>query len=354
MADGVLEPGPPGPEPVLSPFRIGFAAAVGVGLAYLIFRSLVDARDSIVLISLALFLAIGLDPAVRLVERTGVRRGLAVGAVFILITLVFVGFGFAVVPPLVDQTTQFVHNWPSYVNDLEHNHRVASLNRRFHILDRIQQYLQSGDLEKSLAGNVVSAGTAAATTIFEGFTVLILTLYFMAYLDEIRSFARRLAPRSRRERFTEISDRISAQLGDYVAGNLVLALIAGTVTLLWMWIVNAPFPFALAFVVALLDVIPLAGAPIAAIIATGVVLSSSTTAGIATGVFFVVYQLVENYVVTPRLLHNVPKVNPAATIIGALAGYTLLGVIGFIVAIPLVAVIDLWLHDIVIPRQTRR
>jgi predicted PurR-regulated permease PerM len=342
------------PSTGLSPFRVGFAAAVGVGIAYLIFRSLVDARDAIVLISLALFLAVGLDPAVRLVERLGLRRGLAVVVVFIVIAGVFVGFGFAVVPPLVEQTTSFIHNWPGYVTDLEHNRQIASLNKRFHVLDRVQDYLSSGGLEKNLAGNALQGATAAASTIFEGFSVLILTLYFMAYLSQIKTFASNLTPRSRRERMGEITDHISAQLGDYVAGNLVLAIISGAVTLLWMWIVGAPVPFALAFVVALFDVIPLAGAPIAAAIATGVVWNSSTAAGIATLVFFLCYQLIENYIVTPRLLSHVPRINPAATIIGALAGYTLLGVIGFLVAIPLVAVIDLVLREVVVPRQRAR
>jgi predicted PurR-regulated permease PerM len=338
----------------ISPFSVGFAAAVGVGLAFLGYRVVVDARDILVLVVVSLFFAVGLDPAVRAVERLGLRRPLAVGLVFVALAGVATAFGFAVVPPLVDQVTSFVHNLPTYLDDLQRNHRVASLDHRFHFIGKIRSYVQSGELLKTLAGNALSAGTAVAATIFEGFTVLILTLYFMAYLDHITSFAYRLVPRSRRERAQEVGTEITQQLGEYVAGNLLVGLIAGIVSLAFLYVVGAPFPIALAFVVALLDVIPLVGAAIAATIVATIVLISSTPAGIATIVFFVVYQIVENYLLVPRLFRTRVTINPAATIIGALVGAQLLGVVGFLLAIPLVATADLIVREVVIPRQRRR
>ena len=337
-----------------SPFVLGFAAAVGVALAYLLFRSIVDARDMLVLVGLSLFFAAGLDPAVRGVRRLGLPRALAMATVFVAIAGVFTAFGFAVVPPLVDQTASFVHKLPGYLTDLEHNRRIADLDRRFHLIPRLRDYVESGALFGNLAGNVLSAGTAVATTVFEGVTVLVLTLYFMAYLDDIKTFAYSMAPRSRRDRATEIGTKIANQIGDYVAGNLLLALVAGLVSLLWLWAIGAPFPYALAFVIALLDVVPLIGAASAAVIVSVIVLISSTVAGIATIVFLVCYQIVENYVVVPRFLTQMPRINPVATIIGALAGATLLGVIGFLLALPLVAVIDLILREIVVPQQAER
>jgi predicted PurR-regulated permease PerM len=176
----------------------------------------------------------------------------------------------------------------------------------------------------------------------------------MAYLDEIVDFAHRLVPRSRRDGARVVSTKITQQLGEYVAGNLIVALIAGAVALVWLAIIGAPTPIALAFVVALLDVIPLVGAAIAATIVTTVVSIDSIPLGIATIVFFIVYQVGENYVLVPRLFPRRVRINPAATIIGALAGATLLGIVGFLIAIPLVAVIDLVLRDVVIPRQRSR
>jgi predicted PurR-regulated permease PerM len=337
-----------------APFMVGFAAAVGVGLAYLLFLVVTDASGMLVLVALSLFFAVGMDPLVRTVHAMGPSRPLAVGIVFLGLAAVATAFGFAVVAPLTDQITSFAHHLPTYLDDLKKNPRIHRLDSRFHLLDKANSYVQSGDLTKTLAGRLLSAGTAVASTLFDGLTVLILTLYFMAYLDEITKFAHRLVPRSRREGAEEVSAKITQQLGEYVAGNLVMALIAGVVAVTWLAIIGAPYPIALAFVIALLDVIPLVGAAVAAIIVSTILLIDSTPLGIATIAFFIVYQIVENYVLVPRLFRTRVTINPAATIIGALVGATLLGVVGFLLAIPLVATLDLVLRDVVIPRQRRR
>ncbi len=347
-----------GSEPPASrsatPFGVGFAAAVGVGLAYLLFRVLVDARDMLILVAVSLFFAVGLDPAVRRMQRVGLRRPLAVLVVFVVLAGLATAFGFAVVPPLVDQVSNFIAHLPGYLTDLQNNHRIASLDNRFHFLDKAHTYLSSGDLTKTLAGNAVSAGTALATTIFDGVTVLILTLYFMAYLDSITAFAYRLVPRSRRSRAETVGSEIIQQLGEYVAGNLLTGLIAGLVSLAFFAAIGAPFPIALAFVVALLDVIPLLGAPVALIIVSTVVAITSIPWGIATVVFLIAYQVFENYLLIPRMFRTRVIINPAATILGALVGATLFGVLGFVIAIPLVATIALVVREVFIPRQRAR
>jgi predicted PurR-regulated permease PerM len=337
-----------------SPFAAGFAAAVGVGIAYLLFRTVVRGQDVVVLLGLSLFLAAGLDPLVRFSQRLGLGRGAAVGVVFLAIAAVGTGFGFAVVPPLVDQVTAFVHHLPTYLDDLQDNKRIASLDQRFHVIQKARDYVSSGGLLRREQGNVLQAGSAVASTIFNGVSVLILTLYFMAYFEEITAFGYRMVPRSRRARVEEIGTKITSQVGEYVAGNLAIALFAGLVAALWLWAIGAPFPIALAFVVALLDVVPLLGAAVAAVIICTVVLISSIPAGIATVVFFVVYQLIENYVLEPRVFPNRVRINPVVTILGALVGATLLGVIGFLLAIPLVAMADLIMREVLVPRQADR
>ena len=342
------------PSRAASPFGVGFGAAVGVGLAYLLFRVLVDARDILILVVVSLFFAVGLDPAVRRLQRMGLRRSPAVLIIFVALAGLGTAFGFAVVPPLVDQVTNFVHNVPNYLTDLQNNHRIASLDTRFHLLDKAHTYASSGQLTSTLAGNAVSAGTAVATTFFDGLTVLILTLYFMAYLDSITAFAYRLVPRSKRVRAEQVGSEILQQVGEYVAGNLLTGLIAGIFSLVFFAAIGAPFPIALACVVALLDVIPLVGAAVAMIVVSTVVAITSIPLGITTLVFLILYQLLENYVLIPRLFRTRVIINPAATIIGALAGATLFGVIGFLLSIPLVATGDLVVREVFIPRQRAR
>ncbi len=333
---------------------VGFAAAVGVGIAYLLFRTVLAAKDMLVLVGLSLFLAAGMEPVIRFGQRLGLRRSMSVVAVFLLIAAAFTGFGFAVVPTLVEQITGFIHKLPGYLDDLQHNRSIASLDRRFHLIAKARTYLSSGALLRREQGTMLQAGTTVATAVFAGLSVLVLTLYFMAYFDDITAFAYRMVPRSHRDRAAEIGNKITTQVGEYVAGNLLIALVVGVVTLIWLWLIGAPFPIGLAFLVALFDVVPILGATLSAAIVSIVVLISSTAAGIATIIFFVVYQLVENHVLVPRIFRNRVRINPAVTILGALAGATLLGVIGFLLAIPLVAMGDLILREVVVPRQAER
>ena len=125
-------------------------------------------------------------------------------------------------------------------------------------------------------------------------------------------------PRTRRARVSLIGDEILGRVGGYVAGALVIALIAGVATLVWVSALGIQYPLALALIVTVTDIIPLIGATIGAVIVTPVAFFDSITVGIATGIFFVVYQQVENYLIYPRVMSRSVDVNPAAAIVGAL------------------------------------
>lgn len=337
-----------------SPFRLGLTAAIGFGIAYLLFRAAQQGQDSLLLLLLALFLAAGLDPAVRRVEALGLARGPAVAVVFIGSLLLLTALGFAVVPPLVQQTSTFVHNLPSYVTELQNNRRVADLDRRFGVLNSVQTYLKDSSLIKQLAGNLLSVGSAVASTIFQLFSLAILTLYFLAYLRDITGFVYRLTPASRRTKVSVIGDKIVTQIGHYVVGTVSLALLRGLFTLIFLWLVGVPYPFALAFIAAVLDIAPLVGTALAALVVSTVVLLESVPTGIAVICFFIGYEFLARLVFIPRLLDASVRISPAAALVGALAGYTMLGVIGFLISIPLVAVLTLILREVVLPRQAQR
>ncbi|HJQ02403.1 MAG TPA: AI-2E family transporter [Jatrophihabitans sp.] len=337
-----------------SPFRLGLTAAIGFGLAYLLFRAVQQGRDSLLLLLLALFLAAGLDPAVRKLESFGLSRAPAVALVFVSALLLIAGLAVAVVPPLVQQTSTFVHNLPGYVDELQRNRRVADLDRRFGVLNSVQRYLKDSSLLKHAAGNLVSVGSAVASTIFQVFTLFILTLYFLTYFSDITGFAYRLTPASRRPQVSRIGDQIVNQIGHYLIGTVALALLRGLFTLIFLWLVGVPYPFALAFIAAALDIAPLVGTALAALVVCTVVLLESVPTGIAVICFFIGYEVLARLVFIPRLLDKSVRISPAAAVIGALAGYTMLGVIGFLISIPLVAVLTLILREVVLPRQAAR
>jgi predicted PurR-regulated permease PerM len=333
-----------------SPFRIGFSAALGVGLAYLLYQAVVSARSVLVLVIVSAFLAIGLNPTVTRLQRTGMRRGAAVGIVFLAVIAFFVAVGYAVVPPVVTQVTNFVEALPSYLSDLQANPRINDLDQRFNLVDKLKQYV-TNDLGGKVAGNVVGIGQQIASIIFKSLTILILTLYFLSSFNTIKTTAYRLVPRSRRARVSLIGDEILSRVGGYVAGAFVIALIAGTATLIWVSSLGIQYPLALALIVTVTDIIPLIGATIGAVIVTAVSFFDGVTVGIATGVFFLVYQQVENYLVYPRVMSRSVDVNPAAAIVGALIGGTLLGFVGALLAVPVTAAIQLILREVLVPRQ---
>lgn len=180
--------------------------------------------------------------------------------------------------------------------------------------------------------------------------MLILTLYFLANLPGIKQFAYRMVPRSRRARVGLLTDEVISRVGGYVAGALSIALIAGTTSYIFL-IAGVPYPLALALVVTLLDLVPLVDATVGAVGVTGVAFFVSVPVGIASALFYLLYQQVENYAIYPHVMRRSVDVSPPATVVAVLIGGALLGVLEALLAIPTTAGIQLILQEGVAPRQ---
>ena len=334
-------------------FIYGLTGALGVLTAWLLVQAIASAGSAIVLIVVSLFLAIGLNPAVEALQRHNLSRRLAIAIVFGSVIAFFVIFGLAVVPPLTEQTTGFVQQLPDYVQQLQNHPVIRSVDERYQILEKIQQYVAGGGLATQMFGGLLGVASIVISALFSGFTVLVLTLYFLGSLNSIKETAYRFVPRSRRTRVRLLGDEIINQIGGYVAGNLIISLIAGVVTFLFLAMMDVPYALALAIFVAVTDLIPLVGAVIGAVVASGVGFLSSVQAGIACVIFFVVYQQVENYWISPKVFKSSVDVPPVATIVGALLGGALLGIVGALLGIPLAAALLLLAREVVLPRQDR-
>ncbi|MCO6006237.1 AI-2E family transporter [Actinoallomurus purpureus] len=336
------------------PFVFGFYGALGVLAAYMMVKAVTDARQVIILIVVALFLAVGLNPAVEALTRVGVSRRWGVLIVFLCLVGFFVGFGFAIVPPLTEQITAFVNNLTSgngYIEQLQHNPKLMDWDHRYHLLERARSALQSKDLGKQAASGIMGVGQVVISGVFSTFTVLILTLYFLGSLPSITGFMYRLAPRSRRARVALLGDEILSRIGGYVAGNVLISIIAGVAAYIFLLIVDVPYAIALALLVAITDLIPLIGATIGAVLVTAIAFFSGFWVGIASLIYFLIYQQVENYVIQPRVMKKSVDVQPAVTVIAALLGGALLGVIGALLAIPAAAAVALIIREVAMPRQ---
>jgi predicted PurR-regulated permease PerM len=335
-----------------SPFRIAFTASLGVALAYGLVNALIAVRQVLVLLLIAAFLAIGLNPAVDALEARRLGRGPAVGIVFAALLLFFTGFGLAVVPPIVEQAQSFVEQAPDYIRELQQNDRIADLDERYGLLDRARSLLdRPAALGGSLFGGVLGVGKVVFSAFFSVLTVLILTLYFLSSLPTIKATAYRLVPRSRRARVGLLTDEILTRVGGYVAGAMTIASLAGLATFALLTVLGVQYQLALAMLVAVTALIPLIGATIGATVVTLVALFASVKAGLISAVFFLIYQQVENYVLYPRIMRRSVDVSPAATVVAVLVGGSLLGVLGALLAIPIAAAVQLVLKEVVGPRQ---
>ena len=342
-------PGPPTSR--TSPFRIGLFGGLGLLTAYGAVQALSAVRSVLILLLISGFLAVGLNPAVEFFERRGVRRGRAVGIVLVVVLLAFTGFLFAIVPPIIDQTTQFVNEAPTYLDDLQKNSTVRDLDARFHVIKQAKAFVSSPSLATSTFGGVLGVGKVVFSAVFSAITVLTLTLYFMSSLPAMKASALRAVPRSRRARVGLITDDILERVGGYVAGALGIALCAGVSSFVLLLAVGLPYPVALALVVTVTDLLPVIGATIGAVIVSAVAFSQDVQTGLIVAIFYLIYQQVENYVLYPNIMKRSVDVSPAVTIVAVLVGASLLGIVGALLAIPIAAAVQLILVQVVVPRQ---
>jgi predicted PurR-regulated permease PerM len=334
-----------------SPFYIGFVGGLGVLAAYVLAQAILQARQVLVLIIVSLFLAVGLNPLVDLLISRGLRRAAAVAVVGGLIVFVFVGFVAAIAPPLASQTADLLSNLPDNLARLRENDTIQRLDRQYDLIDRFAGLVSGGNLATSVFGGVVGFGKVLLGSLFGALTVLILTVYFLAALPRIKHQAYLLAPRSRRIRIQLLGDEILARIGGYVAGALLIASLAGASSLVFLGVLGLEYALTLALVVAVLDLVPIVGATVGAAIVSLIAFIDSPAKAAACVVFYVIYQQVENYLIYPRIMGRTVDVPPALTVIAALLGGALLGVVGALLAIPSAAAALLLFREVVVPRQ---
>jgi predicted PurR-regulated permease PerM len=334
-----------------SPFFIGFSAALGVAVAYVLARGIADISSVLIVIGLALFIAIGLDPILVVLVRRGVGRGLAVGIVTLGFVLLVAAFVLAAVGPLSHEIQTIVKNYPRYKSNIAQGKGWAGkLAVRLHLTS----YLKGSQKLKIPFGGILGAGKVLLSLGVATISVIALTVYFLIALPGVKRLWLSLLPKSRRVRAALLTDEVFSRVGGFMLGNLLTSVISGVGTYVWLLIFGVPYALLLSLVVALFDLIPLVGSTIAGIIVSLVALTKGLPVAIATVAFYVVYRYLEDFLVNPRVMKHTVKVTPGLTIIATLIGGTLLGLIGALVAIPVAATIHLLLEEVAVPRQNQR
>jgi predicted PurR-regulated permease PerM len=335
-----------------SAFAVGFYGGLGLIAAYVLFLAVRDALGVLILVFVAAFLAIGLNPAVQWLQARGIPRWGAVSVVTLAIMLLATASILAVVPPIVAQGSALITNMPDYLDTLSRHRTLHRLDEQFHFVERAKGALTAENVGM-IASRLFGGISLIFSTILGVLTTLFLTIFFIAAFERLERGFYSLIPLSRRERAKELGDQILIKVGWYMFGSLLIALLAGTLAAIFMTIVGIPYAFALAVVVAVLDLIPMVGATVAAVIVSLVGFTVSIPVGIASVIFFVVYQQVENWIITPPVMNRAVRISNLAAIVSALVGAALLGVVGALIAIPVWAAIQLMAREIILPYQNR-
>jgi predicted PurR-regulated permease PerM len=336
------------------PFYFGFVATLGALVAIVLMRALASTSQIFVLIIVALFLATGLNPAVVAIQKRGMSRASAVAVIFISVIGFVIFFVAVVIPPVVSQGTQLINSGPTLLSDLKNNSTIADLNSQFGIIDTLQSKLKEitadGTLIVSAFGGVIGVGRSVLSGTFTALTVLILTLYFITSLPQMVNLGVRFAPASRRDRVNLLTHAVISRVGSFVGSQIVIAAMASIFVLALSFVLGLPSPIAIAMIVLVCGLIPLIGHFIGCSVVTIIALTQSVSIGIIAFIAYVVYVQVENYLVTPRIMKRTLAVPGAVTIIAALIGTSLLGLVGGLLAVPIAASIILILDEVVFPR----
>ncbi len=313
------------------PLRAILVTVAVVVVTYLAGKLIYRIRDVILLMVVAGFVALILNPVVLAVQRRLVRRrGLAVAVVTLLSLLVFVGLAVAFGYPLVNAITHLAHDLPTYVNQAKDGKGwIGRLVRKYHV----QAWVQSNapklaSFGKSLAKPALSLGKGAFSLLIALVTIFVLVLLLLLEGPKLRTGVLGLMSPARAERYSQVAREVNRSVIGYMLGNFLTSLIAGIVVFVTLLILGVPFPFLWALWVALVDFLPMIGGALAGIPTVLFAVGHSLTAGIVTLVVFAIYTQVENHVLNPVVMSRTVRVNPLLVLVSILVGASVGSLIG--------------------------
>ena len=345
-----------GPTSLLyrSPFQIGFLLTLGGLVAFGLLGIVVALQSVLILVVLSLFLALGLNPLVEKLHRSGAPRGLAVSIVALALVVLMILGAWAVLPLLTDQANILLQNAPGYLQGLRENPQVAEFDGQYDVINRVSQMLTSGAWVEWMFGGIMGAGAAIANVVFSLVVTLVLTLWFLASLPSIKETIYQLAPASRRPRVKYLAGEMFRRIGGYMSGLFTIVLLATGSAFVFLNAVGlGSLSLALAVVVAVFAFIPLVGPTISMLTVSLVAFSNNTTTGIITLVFFLLYQQVDAYLLQPRIFSKSVNVPGPLIVLAAISGGILFGIAGALLAIPTVASLLLIYREVLVPALDR-
>jgi predicted PurR-regulated permease PerM len=321
------------------PLRAILATVAVVVAVYVAAKLLYRLREVMLLVVMASFIAVLLNPLVVALQRWRIkRRGLAVTVVIVWGVIVFVGLAAAFGYPLVNGITHLAHDLPSYVTSVENGKGwLGHLVSKYHIQQWVTQNVPKlVNLGQGLAKPALSLGKGAFSLLIALLTIFVLVLLLLLEGPKMRTGLLGMMAPARAERLTRIAGQVNRSVTGYMLGNFLTSLLAGVVVFVTLFLLDVPFAFLWALWVALVDFLPMIGGALAGIPTVLFALGHSIVAGVVTLVVFLVYTQIENHVLNPVVMSRTVKVSPLlvliAILVGATVGSWIGGVFGAFVA----------------------
>jgi predicted PurR-regulated permease PerM len=316
--------------------------ACGIAL-YLAWR----VRAVIRLLGISVFFALTLMPIVDAAcSKTRAPRALVIVAVYVLLVVAVAIVGYVVAPSLVKEVQQLSHNAPRYAAELRHNATFRHYDDRYHISTKLVHDARGlPHLLGHLVGPLKDVTVQAFSFIGQMVTVLAIAFLLVLHGREYVNIGLSLTGAGE-QRYRQLIIDINKAVAGYMLGNVIISLLATVATWIVLSLLGVPYALSLGFVVGFFDLIPLVGATLGAIVVVFATLTASfPTATIVWIAFIIVWQRFEDYVVQPLVYRKALRVNPIVTIVSVLAGASLLGILGALLAIPTAAAIQIVLRD---------
>jgi predicted PurR-regulated permease PerM len=313
------------------PLRTILVTAGVVVATYLAGKLMYLLRDIVLLMLVAGFVAVLLNPVVARVQRRIPRRGTAVTVVTLWAVLVFIGLAAAFGVPMINGVTHLADRLPGYVASAQHGTGwIGHLVTRYHVQSWVQRNTpRLIGYAQSLGKPALAVGKGAVSLVVELFTIFVLVLLLLLEGPKIWNWALGQMTPGRSATVTRIAADVSQKVTGYMFGNLLTSLIAGTVVFVTLLILGVPFPLLWGLWVALVDFLPMIGGALAGIpTVLFAFIAGGPTAGIVIAVVFAVYTQVENHILNPVVMSKTVRISPLLVFIAVLVGASLGNLIG--------------------------
>jgi predicted PurR-regulated permease PerM len=298
-------------------------ATVGVVVLVYLAAELIDRlRAVILLLVVAGFIALLLNPLVVVLQRVLRRRGLAVAVVTLISVLAFGGLATAFGYPLINGMTHLAADLPGYVRRTQHGQGwLGHLVTRYHLQTWVERNAPKlVGYARDLGKPALSLGKGAVSLSFSLLTVFVLVVLMLLEASKMRLGVLRLMEPARARRYTAIAGQVTSEVTGFMLGDFATSVIAGGVVLVTLLILGVPFPYLWALWVALVDFLPMIGGALAGIPVVLFAFTHSVTAGIATVVVFLIYTQVENHILNPLIMSRTVRINPLLVLVSILVG----------------------------------